>query len=146
MLPPFDHRENAAPREEIPARVLVVDDEPLTRWSICTALTAEGFDAVAAASAEEALRLAAKWPPPKVAVVGRELAGGNGQELLTQLAREYPRCQFVLMTTERRGGPAERLPQDRMALIAKPFDLATVTRLVRQLASAANNASPAQAS
>jgi len=137
MLPPFDHRENALSREQIPARVLVVDDEPLTRWSICTALATEGFNAVAAAGAEEALQLAAEWPPPKVAVVGRELAGGSGLDLLAQLAREYPRCQFVLMTTERRGGPAE-LPADRITLIAKPFDLASVTRLVRQLADGAS--------
>ena len=89
-----------AMRRPIPNRVLVVDDEPLVRWSLCAALNAAGFDAVAAASGIEARRLATEWPPPRVALVDL-LGAGDARELLAYVRRIYPDCRFVLMTTSR---------------------------------------------
>jgi two-component system OmpR family response regulator len=107
-------------RPTIPNRVLVVDDEPLIRWSLCTALEAAGFDAISAADGVEARRAATEWPPPRVAVVdllGAQDAGG----LLDFVRRIYPDCKFVLMTTSRRS-PAEH-DDDGVRVIEKPFDL-----------------------
>ncbi|MEO6213233.1 MAG: response regulator [Vicinamibacterales bacterium] len=117
-------------REPIPNRVLVVDDEPLIRWSLCTALEAAGFDAVAAASGVEARRLANEWPPPRLVLV--DLAGAEDtRELLDFVRRIYPDCKFVLMTTARQ----HDLRHDGVdvQVIEKPFDLHNLVTLITRL-------------
>lgn len=124
--------KNSTARGVIPIRVLVVDDEPLIQWSVCTALVAAGFDAVAARTAEEARRCAAEWPPPKVVVLDIHPDGG-GRELMTDIRKIYPDCRFLVMSTARRSGDA--WPQTNgVQTVEKPFDLAEVVRLVDQAA------------
>ena len=117
-------------RELIPTRVLVVDDEPLVRWSVCTSLAIGGFDAVAAATADDACALAAEWPPPKVVVldVQRER---DGADLMHRLRTIYPDCRFVIMTTAKPepGGADQR----GVRTIQKPFDLRELRRLIGQV-------------
>jgi len=115
-------------RPPIPARVLVVDDEPLIRWSLCTALAAAGFDAVSAANGVEARQLATEWPPPRIALVdaGAEDVG----DLLAYVRHIYPECGFVLMTT---GQPLQRYRGKAIDVIEKPFDVHRVILLIRRL-------------
>ena len=126
-LPVFLAVEEGMLRPPIPNRVLVVDDEPLIRWSLCTALEAAGFDAVAASNAVEARRLATEWPPPRVAVVDL-LDDRDTADLLDSIRRIYRDCRFVIMTTARQ----ERVPHGdgRVQVIDKPFDLNALVRMV----------------
>lgn len=120
--------KNSTARGVIPIRVLVVDDEPLIQWSVCTALAAAGFEAIAARTAEEARRCAAEWPPPKVVVLDIRPDGG-GHELITDIRKIYPDCRFLVMSTARRSGYA--WPETNgVQTVEKPFDLAEVVRLV----------------
>lgn len=122
--------ENFTARGLIPIRVLVIDDEPLIQWSVCTALAAAGFEAVGARAAEEAHRLAAEWPPPKVVVLDIH-PDGEGCELMADIRRISPNCRFLVMSTARRSGAV--WPQtDGVQTVEKPFDLAEVVRLVEQ--------------
>ena len=122
--------KNFTARGLIPIRVLVIDDEPLIQWSVCTALAAAGFEAVGARSAEEARRFAAEWPPPKVVVLDIR-PDGQGRELVTDIRKIYPDCRFLVMSTARRSGVA--WPQTSgVQTVEKPFDLAEVVRLVDQ--------------
>jgi DNA-binding NtrC family response regulator len=114
-------------RELVPVRVLVVDDEALIRWSICMALGAAGFDAVAAGSGDEACRLAAEWPPPKVVVLDTP-PDGHACELMGRLRRIYPDCRFLIMSTAR--GTCPTLDDTLVQMVEKPFDLGEVVRLV----------------
>jgi DNA-binding NtrC family response regulator len=119
----------SALRAPIPNRVLVVDAEPLIRWSLCTALEAAGFDAVSAANGVEARRQATEWPPPRVAVVdllGAEDAG----ELLAYVRQIYPDCRFVLTTTR---SPLQHSGATDVNVVEKPFDLHSMIKLVKQL-------------
>jgi DNA-binding NtrC family response regulator len=127
-VPVFHAVEEGMLRPPIPNRVLVVDDEPLIRWSLCTALEAAGFDAVAASSAVEARRLATEWPPPRVAIVDLLNIQDTG-DLLDAITRIYPDCRFVVMTTARQYHPRRR--EDRIQMIDKPFDLNALVSLVR---------------
>jgi len=130
-VPVFLAVEEGMLRPPIPNRVLVVDDEPLIRWSLCTALEAAGFDAVAASNAIEARRLATEWPPPRVAVVDL-LEAQDTADLLDSIRCIYPDCRFVIMTTARQRRPPHG--NDRVQVIDKPFDLnALVTMVSRML-------------
>src|SRR5687767_2173120 len=89
-------------------------------------------------SADEARRLAAEWPPPKVAVLDIH-PDGRGCELVTDARAIYSDCRFVLMSTARRDatGTAD---EDSIRIIEKPFELSC---LVAQVADAVHDGSPA---
>lgn len=118
----------------LPIRVLVMDAEPLVRWSLCTAIAAAGFDPVAAADAGAARRLAADWPPPRIAVLDLGAQPVECLDILTTLRAFYPACRCLVMSTERQA----TLPApftDAVQVIHKPYDLAQVVRMVRALAT-----------
>lgn len=128
----FSPAKRPSDRGLIPTRVLVVDDEPLIGWSICTALATAGFDAVAATTLDEARRLAGEWPPPKVALFDVRPDGG-GREAMREIRSIYPTCFVIAMST----APRERvtwLPQDVTGVIEKPFDIARLVARVVELA------------
>ena len=122
--------KNSPPGGELPTRVLVVDREPLIRWAVCTALTAAGFDAVPAGTRDEARRVAAEWPPPKVALLDID-PDGQGRELLADIAAIYPTCTFIVMSTARRGG-LSGLRVEGLRVIEKPFDLDGLVAVVSE--------------
>lgn len=136
MMPSVPRGKSPLVRAQIPTRVLVVDDESLIRWSICTALAAEGFDPVPAADAADAQRLAAEWPPPRVAIVDRRFSTGDAQDLRTLIREVYPDCRFLIMTTAQSASVSGWRASDRVQVIEKPFDLARIVRLVGELATA----------
>jgi DNA-binding NtrC family response regulator len=126
--------KSSVTRAVIPTRVLVVDDEPLIRWSISTALQAEGFEVIAASDAGDAQALAEEWPPPKVAVVDGRLSTESGCSLVKALRQIYPECRFLIMTTSPR--EIECFAQvPGIQVIHKPFDLTRVVRVVSELAA-----------
>ncbi len=116
----------------VPTRILVVDGESLTRWAICAALAAEGFDAISAADLVAAGRLAAEWPPPRVVLLDLREPDRDGLEAVSAIRCGYPDCRFVIMTTAR--DCATHAFTDGVELVEKPFDLARLVRLVTELA------------
>ena len=138
MADSFPRGKLHAPCAVIPSRVLVVDEEALVRWSLCAALAAEGFDAVAAAGSLEARRLAEEWPPPRVAIIDSRTSPGGHLSLIGQLRRLYPACRVIVMTTAARGQePGAGPGPNGVSIVEKPFDLARVVRLVMDLSDAA---------
>ena len=111
MTPLIVHEKSPIARAVIPTRVLVVDEEPLIRWAVCSALTAAGFDAVSAADAGEASRLATQWPPPKVVLFDLISSDPSGVDLLFDIRCIYPDCRFVVMTAAADRPPGRTLPQ-----------------------------------
>src|SRR5262245_62155624 len=86
---------------DVPAksmRVLVVEDETVTRTAMKALLTAYGFDVVAMASAEEALRVVPGVGSPFVALIDLDLPGMNGAELLRRLRAMRPESRAVILT------------------------------------------------
>lgn len=133
MLSPFTVASDPVPVSSRRIRVLVMDAEPLVRWSLCTALALAGFDAVAAADAPTARQVAADWPPPRIAVLDLGAEPVECLDILTTLRAFYPACRCLVMSTER----LARLPApfaDAVQVIHKPYDVAQVVRMVRALA------------
>jgi DNA-binding NtrC family response regulator len=133
MMPSIRRTRAATDHAVAPTRILVVDGEPLIRWSICTALATEGLDAVAAADPAEARRLAADWPPPRVVLFDLRAPDHDSLELLSDIRRLYPDCRFIIMTTAR-GYSLRYAFGDAVELVQKPFDLTQLVQLVKELA------------
>ena len=135
MIPFLNREITPIARGIVPTRVLVVDSEPLIRWSVCAALASAGFDAVAAGDTAEAARVAAEWPPPRVALVDLRTADIEGMAVLTSLRTGYPSCRFLIMTTDPRAAGIDATRADGVDVIEKPFDL---TGIVKRIADLAN--------
>jgi two-component system, OmpR family, response regulator len=110
-------------------RVLVVDNEPLIRWSLTTGLRLAGFDAVSAADAFEVRTLARQHPSPDVVLLDARLWDADPRQLLEEIREIAPLCRFLVLSV---AGREATLPAwKNVAVIRKPFDLHHVAQLVR---------------
>ncbi len=134
MVPLTVYEKSPIARAVIPTRVLVVDEEPLIRWAVCSALASEGFDAVSAADTTEARRLVTQWPPPRVVLFDLTTSDPAGSELLFAIRCVYPDCRFVVMSAAPDRPPSWILEQG-VEWIQKPFDLRHVLRVIEDLAT-----------
>ncbi len=76
--------------------VLVVDDEPQIRRALSTNLGARGYDVLAAASGEEALRLAAERHPD-VVILDLGLPGLDGVDVVRGL-RGWSQVPIIVLS------------------------------------------------
>lgn len=111
--------------ENFPRRVLVVDDEPLIRWSIAETLKAYGTTVLEAESGAGALRALHESSPSVDAIVlDYRLPDTNSLSLLARIRHLAPRTPVILMTAF----STPELVEDALRLGAydvmdKPFDL-----------------------
>jgi DNA-binding NtrC family response regulator len=114
-----------------PPPVLVVDDEPLIRWSVSQSLADLGYSVEEASDAASALKIVVASPEPFVVVVlDLRLPDMNDLSLLGTLRQLMPDAQVILMTAF--GSP--EIMADARALgaevLLKPFDLSELGRLI----------------
>jgi len=116
---------------KFPRHILVVDDEPLIRWSVAESLSEAGVDVEQASDATSALRTVTTTALPFDAVVlDLRLPDMDDLSLLGTLRQLLPAATLVLMTAF--GTP--ELFADAQAMGAtvlnKPFELDELKRLV----------------
>ena len=126
--------ENFRPRaEKFPRHVLVVDDEPLIRWSVAESLSDDGFDVQEAADAASALRIVTNAALPfGVVILDLRLPDMDDLSLLGTLRQLLPGAHMILMTafgTPEIVADAQAMGAD---VLAKPFELREINRLVAQ--------------
>jgi DNA-binding NtrC family response regulator len=119
-------------------RVLVVDDEPLVRWSIAETLGASGYDIEEAADAETAVRACFDSPSrPDVVLLDLRLPDCGDLRLLEMMRQRAPQAPVILMTAF--GTPEVRKEAERLGafcVLDKPFEVEELDGLVaRALAS-----------
>ena len=118
--------------KKLPLHVLVVDDEPLIRWSVTETLADLGLDveqADCAASALQAITTTAL--PFDVIVLDLRLPDMSDLSLLATIRQLLPDTPIVLMTafsTPEIVAEARRLGV--RAVLNKPFELADLASLV----------------
>ncbi len=109
-------------------RVLVVEDEPLIRWSIAETLAREGHTVLEADDAESAIRTVGDMPEPAdVVLLDYRLPDSNDLTLLATIRRLAPSSAVVMMTAY--GTPdVTRRARDRGAsdVVDKPFDMSAL--------------------
>jgi DNA-binding response OmpR family regulator len=113
-------------RAEIPASIVVIDDEPLVRWSLVAGLRQAGFDAVPAATLEESCGRGQRTAD--IVLVDVRLWGRDPQNLIEQLRSFAPGCRILLLAVEGQDLPLSGWSD--VDVIRKPFDLAAVVRRV----------------
>lgn len=96
-VPVFEEGVNTAIRTVHPLRILLVDDEPVSRDVVCQYLLADGHDVVAAASGAEALRCFEK-DAFHLLLTDRGMPGMSGVRLAS-LIREIKTNQPVILLT-----------------------------------------------
>jgi DNA-binding NarL/FixJ family response regulator len=82
----------------VPARILIVDDHPLTRDALAALLQQSGFTVAGqAGDGESAVRRAGELDPDLI-VLDLSLPGMNGLEALPQLRAAAPTAEVVVLT------------------------------------------------
>lgn len=126
----------AAEREQVPARILIVEDDFLIALQTEAALTEAGFNVVGTATtAEEALALA-REQQPALAVMDIRLAGQrDGIDAAKDLFRELNiRCIFATAHDDPR--TRERAESCApLGWLAKPYTMASLVALVTEALS-----------
>jgi DNA-binding NtrC family response regulator len=126
--------------EESPLlRILVVDDEPLIRWSLVQTLSDCGHQTMEAMDGAAAIRAISEASRPfDVALLDFRLPDSNDLTLLTCLRRLSPRTQFILMTAFGTTEVVQRaLDLGVFRVVAKPLDMDDVGALVAGARAAA---------
>ena len=121
-----------------PLTVLIVEDDPLMRWSVAETLTAEGEAIVEAPDGASAIQAIADATRPfDVALLDVRLPDSDGLTLLATIRRQSPSTGVVVMTAF--GTPeivdgAQALGARRV--VSKPFNMDDVEGIVRSAAAA----------
>ena len=113
-------------------RVLVVDDEPLIRWSIAETLGAAGHEVCEAQDAAGAVQALTKTPTPDVVLLDFRLPDSNDLGLLARIRDLAPTSAVVLMTAF--GTPdvtAGALELGVCRVLNKPFDMHELENIIR---------------
>ena len=119
-------------------RVLVVDDEPLIRWSLQEALTDQGFAVTVAGDGRAAMgELANATYLPDVVLLDYRLPDSDDLALCQRITERIRPGRVILMTAY--GTPDVvhgALALGAHAVLNKPLDLHDITAIVRRAAAA----------
>jgi len=121
-------------RKKSAARVLVVDDEPLVRWSIVETLREHGFVMLEAADAHTALvSILDPATAPDAVLLDLKLPDSDDLSLLASVRRVLPSVPVILMTAF---GTPEILDEARrlgvFTVLDKPFELDDLELLIER--------------
>ena len=113
------------------ATVLVVDDEPLIRWALVNRLKEEGYRAVEAGTASEAVALHREGVD--LILLDFALPDANGLEVLKQVKEIDPDTLVIMLTANTDVGTAvAAMKQGAFHYANKPFDLDEIVLLVEK--------------
>lgn len=116
--------------------VLVVDDEPLIRWSVGETLEAAGFEVFEAGTAREALAHIHGADCSCVVLLDLRLPDSDDLSLLRKIRTQAPLCRIILMTAHGTQEILEEaLREGAWDVLRKPFDMTRMVTLVREAAS-----------
>lgn len=112
--------------------VLIVDDEPLIRWSLAETLLDGGYDVLEAADGQGAVDILQNPSRPiDVILLDYRLPDSNSLDLLRRILALSPHSRVVLMTAF--GTPevaAEALRLGAVRVVGKPIEMQEAADLV----------------
>jgi DNA-binding NtrC family response regulator len=115
-------------------RVLVVDDEPLIRWSLAETLEERGYAVLEAGNRQETLEaLSTVAEPFDVILLDYRLPDSNDLSLLETIRKIAPKTAVIMMTAF--GTPevlAGAVALGAYRVVAKPFEVHDIAALVLQ--------------
>jgi DNA-binding NtrC family response regulator len=121
-----------------PARILVVDDEKLIRWSVSERLQRDGYQVLSAESGEQALEMIAA-SPPDVMLLDVKLPGIDGVQTLRQALGLHPELAVLMMSAHSTVDVAvEAMKHGAIDFLVKPFPLTALDAAVARALSASH--------
>jgi two-component system, NtrC family, response regulator len=118
-----------------PPRVLVVDDEPLIRWSVAETLGERGFEVVERADAQGTRSAVGDDPRFDVVLLDYRLPDSDDLSLLAMIRHALPFAQVIVMTAFGRPEVVRgALDLGAYQVISKPFEMETIAALVAEAA------------
>jgi two-component system, NtrC family, response regulator AtoC len=106
---------------EASARILVVDDEKLIRWSVAERLQRDGYEVLSAESGEQALEMVAATPPDLMLLDVR-LPGIDGVQTLQRALSLHPEVAVLMMSAHSTVDIAvEAMKHGAIDFLVKPF-------------------------
>jgi DNA-binding NtrC family response regulator len=120
-----------------PARILVVDDEKLIRWSVSERLQRDGYTVLSAESGEQALEVIAATPPD-VMLLDVKMPGIDGVTTLKRALGIHPELAVLMMSAHSTVDTAvDAMKHGAIDFLVKPFALTALDAAVeRALATA----------
>ena len=114
-------------------RVLIVEDERVSRKALSLLLSSCGYDTVSAGSAEEALRLLGSEQAPQIALVDVDLPGMSGLELAERLEASQPDVFTVLITAAEGERIDNFMREHSVSYIRKPLDFDHLMEMLSEM-------------
>ena len=111
-------------------RILVVDDEPQIQRLLTVALTAAGYDVIAAETGAQALRLAVTGAPALI-LLDLGLPDRDGKEVLREIRRFSQTPVIILSARDREAEKIEALDLGADDYVEKPFGIGELTARLR---------------
>lgn len=112
--------------------VLVVDDEPLIRWSIAETLSQAGLQVALAASGQETMARLGDAPWPDVILLDFRLPDSDDLRLLERIRQRLPQTAVVMMTAYGSAEVVEGAAElGAYRVVGKPIDMDDLVPLVR---------------
>ena len=121
-------------------RILIVDDEPLIRWSLAETLTESGHRVVEAGDGEGVLRALNEGAQFDVVLLDYRLPDSNDLNLLATIRRTTPQTAVIMMTAF--GTPevaTQALELGVYRVVSKPFEVHDMAEWVLQAYDSARN-------
>ncbi len=119
------------------ARVLVVDDEKLIRWSVAERLQRGGYEVLSAESGEQALELLA-GSPPDLMLLDVRLPGMDGVETLQRALSLHPELAVLMMSAHSTVDIAvDAMKHGAVDFLVKPFPFQALDAAVERAISTA---------
>jgi two-component system, NtrC family, response regulator AtoC len=118
---PRDFQDSA--KKPTPARVLVVDDERLVRWSIAETLMARGYSVAEACDARSAMQEIDAEDATDLVLLDLRLPDADDLRVLARIRQKAPGTPVILMTAFATREIVEEATALGASVVAKPFDL-----------------------
>ncbi len=115
--------------------VMVVDDEPMIRKMVASALSTSGYRVVDAESPEQAIRMMDSHPSLELLVTDITMPDVGGCELAARMRLKKPRLKVLFMSGFAPGVGKNVLAQEA-DFLQKPFRITELIDRVRQLLAA----------
>jgi two-component system KDP operon response regulator KdpE len=117
-------------RDEMPGRILVIDDESQITRVLRAALTAQGFDVRTANDPEEGLQVFREWTPDLV-ITDLMMPGMSGVEVCRAIRSLGPTPVLVLSVRDHERSKVEALDAGADDYVTKPFSIQELMARVR---------------
>ena len=113
--------------------LLVVDDDPAVRSFVCETLREAGYNVLSAGDGAEALDACRRfWHPIALLLTDVEMPGMSGFNLAEKALEMRPAMKVLFMS----GNGAARAGRSETfgaAILAKPFDVSSLVRNIKQI-------------